>query len=91
MQHVLKAQTIIRDFSAPRNFVPNRIHELFDEEVISDHRDVLLLSQDLLVGPLHKVGFKRDWHFDVDVVLDIIKGKQLNFCVVLRNSTNAVF
>ena len=44
----------------------------------------MLLSQDLLVGSLHEVGFERDRHLDVDVCVDDVLRNELDLSVVLR-------
>jgi hypothetical protein len=47
--------------------------------------DIVLGIEDLAVAAFTEVGFKGHWHLDEDIV-QLDKGNQLNFSVVLRNS-----
>ena len=51
--------------------------------MVSGEWDVLLLCQNLLVGSLYEVCFKRDWHFDVDVGVDFGLRDEFDLCMVL--------
>ena len=82
--HVAKAEAIIAAFGASRDLIPDGIHKLFNEKVVGDLWNILLLLEDFLIATLYEVGFQRHGYFNVDICLDILLWNQLNLSVVLR-------
>ena len=81
--HVPEAEAIIAALGATSDLVPDGVNEFFNEKVVGDLGDVLLLLEDFLIATLYEVGFQRDWHLNVDICLDIFLWNQLNLSVIL--------
>ena len=81
--HIAEAKAIIAALGATSDLVPDGVNEFFNEKVVGDLGDVLLLLEDFLIATLYEVGFQRDWHLNVDICLDIFLWNQLNLSVIL--------
>ena len=88
--HVAETEAIIAALGASRDLIPDGIDELFNEKVVGDLGNILLLLEDFLIATLYEVGFQRHGHFNVDICLDILLWNQLNLSVVLRDPAQKV-